>query len=353
MVDVLERQARDRAQDLARGLVDALALVEPARVVVGDRPVDRLLELEAPVADELREQLHDLHDLDVEVVAEVGRIVLGEVDVVVRLDGDDPLRPRGPPVGQVVLGEAARLLDVAHLRRGAATAPLLVHQAELDPGLLQHLRRRARDRGPVEGRLAVDEHHGLAADRQVEPLGPVAHVLLAVRLPVLDAEHGLVLELVGQPVPQLPALAVEPLVDQQRPCRADHLHGLRARPVEVAHEQRVGAAQLARAALRAVDVVVGDVLDREDALLHRDDVRVERRGRVVLVARDLGDRTRLAAELVARGEAVVGVLAPALDEFVLARVRFSPSADTADPRFSSVARSSRADHGPTVYGAPS
>ena len=34
----------------------------------------------------------------------------------------------------------------------------------------------------VQGRLAVDVHHGPAADRQVEALGPVAHVLLPLRL---------------------------------------------------------------------------------------------------------------------------------------------------------------------------
>ena len=42
--------------------------------------------------------------------------------------------------------------------------------------------------------------------------------------------------------------------------------GVRPVPVEVAGEQRVRAAQLARPALRAVHVVVGDVLDRQVAL---------------------------------------------------------------------------------------
>jgi hypothetical protein len=48
-----------------------------------------------------------------------------------------------------------------------------------------------------------------------------------------------------------------------------------------------------------VHVVVRDVLDVHEALLHRDDVRVEGGGRVVLVAGDLRDGTDLAAELVA------------------------------------------------------
>ena len=41
-VDVVERDAGDRAEQLARRLVDALALVQPARVVVGDRALDRV-----------------------------------------------------------------------------------------------------------------------------------------------------------------------------------------------------------------------------------------------------------------------------------------------------------------------
>ena len=40
-VDVAEVEAGDRAQDLARLLPDPLALVQPARVVVGDRALDR------------------------------------------------------------------------------------------------------------------------------------------------------------------------------------------------------------------------------------------------------------------------------------------------------------------------
>jgi hypothetical protein len=63
-----------------------------------------------------------------------------------------------------------------------------------------------------------------------------------------------------------------------------------------------------------VHVVVGDVLNADEPLVHRHDVRVKRRGGVILVARDLHDRADLAAELVARGEAPVGVGAPALDE---------------------------------------
>ena len=50
------------------------------------------------------------------------------------------------------------------------------------------------------------------------------------------------------------------------------------------------------------------------ALLHRHDVRVEGRGHVHLVAGHLHHGTDLAAELVARAVAVVGGVAPLLDE---------------------------------------
>ncbi len=45
-IDVVERDPRHRAQQLARRRVHALALVQPARVVVGDRALDRLRELD-------------------------------------------------------------------------------------------------------------------------------------------------------------------------------------------------------------------------------------------------------------------------------------------------------------------
>ena len=99
-------------------------------------------------------------------------------------------------------------------------------------------------------------------------------------------------------VPRLPALALVAGLDHQRAHRLHDVDRARAVAVEVAGEQRVRAAQLARAALRAVDEVVGDVRDADEPLLHRDDARVERRRRVVLVARDLHDGADLAAELV-------------------------------------------------------
>ena len=207
-----------------------------------------------------------------------------------------------------------REVGVAHLGGRAAAAPLLAHEPELDAGALQQLRERARVRGPVEGRLAVDEQDRLAADRDVEALGPVGHVLLADRH---VAEHRLVVALGQALVPQLPALALVAGLDHQRAHRLDDVDRARAVAVEVAGEQRVRAAQLAGPALRAVHVVVGHVLDVDEALLHRDDVRVERGRRVVLVARDLHDRADLAAELVPGGEAPVRVRPPLLDELVL------------------------------------
>ena len=187
----------------ARCLVDVLALVQPTRVVIGDRLVDRLVQVELSLFDQVRDQFDDLHHLEIEVRAEVGGIVLGEVDVVVRLDRDDAFDARRAPIVYVVLGEGAGLLDVAHLGGRAATTPLLVHQPELDAGLLQHLGGGAGVRRPVERGLAVDEHDGLAADRDVQTLGPGADVRLALRLAFVGgAQDGLVREFLGQPVPQ-------------------------------------------------------------------------------------------------------------------------------------------------------
>jgi hypothetical protein len=130
------------------------------------------------------------------------------------------------------------------------------------------------------------------------------------------AEHRLVVAL-GEPlVPQPPALALVARVDHQGAHRLHDIHRARAVAVEVAREEGVRAAQLAGAALRAVHVVVGDVLHADQPLLHRDDVRVERGGAVVLVASDLHHRADLAAELVAGREAPVGVRAPLLDELL-------------------------------------
>ena len=120
VVDVLEREARDRPQDLARLPVDALALVQPARR--RGRSTTRSIgvgQLEPAVADQLGDELDDEHDLEVVVVAEVARVVLGEGDVVVRVEHDDPLRADRAPVGDVVLGEAPRLRRRSPSRRPA------------------------------------------------------------------------------------------------------------------------------------------------------------------------------------------------------------------------------------------
>ena len=314
VVDVLEGEAGDGAQQLARRLVDALALVEPAGVVVGDGALNRPGELEPAVAHELGDQLDAEHDLEVIVVAEQLGIVLGEGDVVVRVGRQDALRPHRPPVRDVVLGVLAREVDVAHLGSRPAAAPLLAHEAELDARLLQQLRERTAVGGPVEGRLAVDEQDRLAARGQAEPLGPVAHVLLADRH---FAEHRLVGPLCEPLVPELPALALVAGRDHQGAHRLHDVDGSGAVAVEVAGEERVRAAQLAGAALRAVDEVVRHVLDGDEPLLHRDDRGVERGGRVVLVAGDLHDRTHLATELVPGREAAVRVVAPLFDELAL------------------------------------
>ena len=281
--------------------------------MVGDRPLDRHRRRQLALPDQLREQLDDEDDLDVEVGAEVLRVVLGERDVVVRVEHEDALGAGGAPVVEVVLGEPLRLVDVPHLGGGSAAAPLLAHQPELVARLLQDLRDRAGDRRAVERRLAVDEQHGLAADRDVESLGPVAHVLLADRG---LAQHRLVGPLVGARVPGLPLRLVHAALHGERPHRLDDVDRAGAEPVEVTGEQRVRAAQLARAALGAVDVVGGDLLDGQLALVHRDDVGVERRRGPRLVAGHLHHRADLAAELVARGEAVVRRVAPLLGELL-------------------------------------
>src|SRR5215207_7566521 len=102
MVDVLECEPWNRSQDLPWRLIDALPLVQTARIVVGDDSIDRLLELQPPVPNQLRDELEYLDHLEVKALAEVRRIVLGEVDVVVRLDGDDPVRSDRTPIGHVM-----------------------------------------------------------------------------------------------------------------------------------------------------------------------------------------------------------------------------------------------------------
>ncbi len=211
-----------------------------------------------------------------------------------------------------MLGHRVRDVHVARLPHGSAAAPLLVHQPELDPCSAQQLRDRARNRRPVEGRLAVREQHGLAAGRNIQSDRPRAD--LAARRLLGPAQNGLVAPPVGQLGPPLPVLLMDAALNSQRPHRLDHVDRALAEAVEVAGEERVRAPQFAGAAHRAVHIVLGHVLDREVALLHRNDVGVERRWGVPLVARDLHHRAHLATELVPRTETVVGDVAPLLDE---------------------------------------
>ena len=201
-VHVLEGDAGDRADELPRGLVHALALVQPARVVVGDRALDRVRELDPALLHEVVDQLDAEHDLELVVVREVLGVVLGERDEVVRVGGDDALGADRAPVLDVVLGVLEGEVAVAHLGRRAAAAPLLAHQAELVAGALEELRERARVGGPVERGLAVDEQDRLAADRDVQPVGPVRDVLLA---DADVAQDRLVVVLREALVPQFPA----------------------------------------------------------------------------------------------------------------------------------------------------
>lgn len=262
--------------------------------MVGDRPLHRDARGDRALVDQLGQQFDHQDDLDVVLVTEVLRVVLGEGDVVVRVEDQHPLGAGGAPVVQVVPSEPLRLLGVAHLGGGAATAPLLTHQAEPVPGGLQDLGDRAGDRRAVEGCLAVDEQDRLAADADVQALGPVAHVVLADHGVAEDRLVGL---LIGADVPGLPVGLVDALVHRQRPDRLDHVDRTGPETVEVAGEERIGAAELARAALGAVDVVGRDVLDLHLTLLEGDDVGVEGGQGPRLVPGDLHDRAHLAAEL--------------------------------------------------------
>ena len=225
------------------------------------------------------------------------------------------------PVDHVVLGHLVGDLHVSGLPHRSAAAPLLAHEPELDACRLEDQSDGARHGGPVEGGLAVGEEQGLAAGRDVEAGRPGAHLVPGG----LGAppEDGLVPPPVGELRPPLPVLLVDALLDGQRSHRPDDVDRALTEAVEVAREESVRAAQLTRAAHRAVDVVLGDVLDRQVALVHRDDIRVERGRGVSLVPRDLHHRADLATELVARAEAVVGGVPPFLDELGSAPVGLS------------------------------
>jgi hypothetical protein len=67
---------------------------------------------------------------------------------------------------------------------------------------------------------------------------------------------------------------VHALLNGERSHSLDEVDRPGAEAVDVAGEERVRAAPIARAALRALDVVAGDVLDREVTSVHRDHVHV-------------------------------------------------------------------------------
>jgi hypothetical protein len=265
--------------------------------VVGDRTVHGRRQLQAAVADELGKEVDGQHDLElVEPVVE-RRVLLDDRDVVVRIEADDALRAGLPPVQHVVLGHLVRDVDVARLPHGPAAAPLFPHEAELDASGPEEERDCARHRGAEEGRLAVGKEDRLAADRDVEPRRPGSHLALA-RLDV-PAEDRLVAPAVGEVGPALPALLMDALLDRQRANRFYDVDRSLPEPVEVAREEGVRAAQLAGPAHRAVHVVLCDILHRQMALFHGNDVCVEGGRRVPLIAGHLHHRTDLAAELVA------------------------------------------------------
>jgi hypothetical protein len=264
--------------------------VEPAGVVVGEADLQGPFRPQPAGLDLLGEQVGDVQHLDVEV-SEQPWVLLHEGDVVVGVEGDDPPGARLAPVLQVVAGELLVDVDVAHLERRAAAAPLVVHQPELDPCLAQQQADRLRHLGLAVGGHAVAEQDRVAAPRQVEVVGPVRH-LGRISLHLVAVGDGVV-------VPLLPGATLDPSLDAGGPYRLDQLHQLGPVAVEVAGEQGVGAAQLTGAALGAIGVLLVGVLQLDQAAGHGGHGGMEAVAGVLLVAGHLVDGARLAAELVA------------------------------------------------------
>ncbi len=169
-VDVVEREAGDRAEDLARLPPDPLALVEPTGVVVGDRPLDGHARGEPALADRPGRGARRRARPRCRTRHRILRVVLGE-----RGDsraGRAPA-PASCPSSASCPGCAGRSAGPGRRtpsrRRDQPQHHLLPHQAEPVAGQLQHLGHRPRHRGAVERRLAVHEQHRLPADRQVSP----------------------------------------------------------------------------------------------------------------------------------------------------------------------------------------
>ena len=247
--------------------------------------------------------------------------MLDDRDVVVGVQADDLLRTGLAPVDHVVLGHLVGDVHIAGLPHRTTAAPLLIHQTELDATRAQEQSHRSWHRGAVEGGLAVREQDSLPTGRNVQAGRPRPH--LAPRGLAGPSEHRLVTPTVGELGPSLPVLLMNAALHGERADRLDHVDGPLTEAIEVTGHQRVGAAKLAGPAHGAVDVVLGHVLDREMAFLHRDDVGVERGRAVALVPGDLHDRTDLAAELMPRAEAVVGDVAPLFKELRRQAVRLT------------------------------
>jgi hypothetical protein len=218
-----------------------------------------------------------------------------------------------------VAGELLVDVDVAHLQGRPAAAPLVVHQPELDPGLAQEEADRLRDLGLAVSGHAVTEQDRVAAQGQVQVVGPARH-LRRVAPHLVAVGDGVV-------VPLPPRAALDPGLDPRSPDRLDQLHQLGPVAVEVAGEQGVGAAQLAGAALGAVGILLVGVLELDQAAGHRGDGGVEAVAGVLLVAGHLVDRARLATELVARGHAAPGPVLVALGELAHRRLGRVPVSD--------------------------
>src|SRR5262249_43675816 len=145
-----ELQARDRVEDPARGVVDAVVAAEVTRVVEGNRLRDGSLHAETPLGDQARDELRGVHYLV--VAAERGVLVLDAVEAV-RAVRDDLLDAVAVQRLDVLLREHLEEVLVAHPPRRVARARLLgAEDREGDAGRVQDLDERA---GALPGAVLV------------------------------------------------------------------------------------------------------------------------------------------------------------------------------------------------------
>ncbi len=198
MLHLDERDARDRLQQVARGLVVALGAAHVAAVVEGQRLVDLVVEDERAVGDLLRNQLRVVLHLEVVFVAtlrcEVGVELLPH-QTARGAGGDDGLHAAFPHLGGVVQVDLLEDVPLAGDLHGDAAAGLVgAEHGEFDAGLVEQAHRRFRDVGVhIARRAAREVGHGRALeDLRGDVFGHPVHALLALAGPdvVLAAQGG-------------------------------------------------------------------------------------------------------------------------------------------------------------------